>query len=87
MHITADDKTHWRTDIPGAPACWLSTLFLGVTNALDWNRDMAPWDDSAAFMNREPFTGGADDYLRLLMDKIMSETEKRLSGSPLHSGN
>ena len=43
---------------------------------LDWNRDMAPWDGPAAFKNGESFTGGADDYLRLLVEEIIPRAEK-----------
>ena len=53
---------------------------------LDWNRDMAPWDSPAVFKNGEPFTGGADDYLRLLVEEIMLEVEKGLAGPPAWRG-
>lgn len=53
---------------------------------LDWNRDMAPWDSPAAFKKREPFTGGADDYLRLLVEEIIPRAEKELPGPPAWRG-
>ena len=53
---------------------------------LDWNHDMAPWDSPAAFKKGEPFTGGADDYLRLLVEEIMPEAEKELPGLPMWRG-
>ena len=53
---------------------------------LDWNHDMAPWDRPAAFKNGEPFIGGADDYLRLLVEEIMPEAEKELPGPPVWRG-
>ena len=53
---------------------------------LDWNQDMAPWDSPAAFKNGEPFTGGADDYLRLLVDEIIPRAEKELAGPPAWRG-
>ena len=53
---------------------------------LDWNHDMAPWDSPAAFKKGEPFTGGADDYLRLLVEEIMPRAEKELSGPPAWRG-
>ena len=53
---------------------------------LDWNHDMAPWDSPAAFKNGEPFTGGADDYLRLLVEEIIPRAEKELSGPPAWRG-
>ena len=53
---------------------------------LDWNRDMAPWDGPAAFKNGESFTGGADDYLRLLVEEIIPRAEKELVGPPAWRG-
>ena len=53
---------------------------------LDWNRDMAPWDSPAAFKKGTPFTGGADDYLRLLVDEIIPEAEKDLATPPAWRG-
>ena len=53
---------------------------------LDWNHDMVPWDSPAAFKNGEPFTGGADDYLRLLVEEIMPGAEKELPEPPAWRG-
>ena len=53
---------------------------------LAWNRDMAPWDSPAAFKNGESFTGGADDYLRLLVEEIIPRAEKELPGPPAWRG-
>ena len=53
---------------------------------LDWNHDMATWDSPAAFKGGEAFTGGADDYLRLLVEEIMPEAEKELPGPPVWRG-
>ena len=53
---------------------------------LDWNHDMAPWDSPAAFKNGEPFTSGADDYLRLLVEEIISRAEKELPVPPAWRG-
>ena len=53
---------------------------------LDWNRDMAPWDSPAAFKKGEPFTGEADDYLRLLAGEIIPRAEKELAGPPAWRG-
>ena len=59
---------------------------LVAVSDLDWNRDMAPWDSPAAFKNGEPFTGGADDYLRLLVEEIIPRAEKDLAGPPAWRG-
>ena len=53
---------------------------------LDWNHDMAPWDSPAAFKKGEPFTGGADDYLRLLVEEIIPRAEKDLASPPAWRG-
>lgn len=47
---------------------------------LDWNHDMAPWDSPPAFKNAEHCTGGADDYLRLLIEEIIPTAEKEING-------
>ena len=52
---------------------------LATISNLDWNHDMAPWDNPAAFKKGEPFTGGADDYLRLLVEEIIPRAEKELA--------
>lgn len=59
---------------------------LAAIGNLDWNRDMAPWDNPAAFKGGEPFTGGADDYLRLLVEEILPRAEKNLMGAPAWRG-
>lgn len=53
---------------------------------MNWNHDRVPWDSPAAFKNGEPFTGGADDYLRLLVEKIIPEAEEGLNGVPQWRG-
>lgn len=47
---------------------------------------MAPWDSPAAFKNGESFTGGANDYLRLLVKEIIPRAEKELAGPPAWRG-
>lgn len=47
-----------------------SALTLVTINSLDWDRDMAPWDSPAVFKSAAPFTGGADDYLRFLIERL-----------------
>ena len=41
----------------------------------DWNSDMAPWDIPPISKSSEPFTGGADEYLKLLTEKIVPRAE------------
>lgn len=53
---------------------------------LDWNHDMVPWDSPPAFKNADPCTGGADEYLRLLTEKIIPTAEKKITGVPRWRG-
>ncbi len=58
---------------------------VAVSN-LEWNHDMSPWNIPPISANNTPCTGGADDYLKLLIDKIMPEAEKNIKGKPLWRG-
>lgn len=53
---------------------------------LDWNHDMVPWNGSAALKGGAPFTGGADDYLRLLVGDILPRAESGLTVPPAWRG-
>lgn len=81
---TYSDEGKQVFDSAQATGCPLFTL-VTISN-LDWNRDMAPWDSPAAFKKGEPFTGGADDYLRLLVEEIIPRAEKELPGPPAWRG-
>lgn len=50
-------------------------------SSLDWNHDMSPWEIPPVFKNADPCTGGADDYLRILIERIVSEAEKEIKGT------
>ena len=65
----------------GGPALTLVTI-----SDLDWDRDMSPWDSPAVFKSAAPFAGGADDYLRLLVEKIVPAAERLLPGPPIWRG-
>ena len=58
---------------------------VSVSN-LNWNYDMSPWEVPPVFKNAEPCTGGADDYLKLLIERIVPEAEKEIKGSVLWRG-
>lgn len=55
---------------------------LAAICGLDWNCDMAPWDAAPAFPRTSPFTGGTQEYLRLLTQKIIPLAEGRLANAP-----
>lgn len=67
--------------LPAAPP-----LTLVAISGLDWNQDMAPWDSPAVFKNAAPFSGGADDYLRLLAGEILPAAERQLPSTPRWRG-
>ena len=69
-----------------AQAAGYPPFTLVAISDLDWNHDMAPWASPAAFKKGTPFTGGADDYLRLLVDEIIPEAEKDLATPPAWRG-
>ena len=81
---TVSDEGYQIYEAAQATGCPPFTL-VAISN-LDWNRDMSPWDSPAAFKKGEPFTGGADGYLRLLVEEIMPEAEKELPGPPAWRG-
>ena len=69
-----------------AQAAGCPPFTLVAISDLEWNHDMVPWDSPSAFKNAEPCTGGADDYLRLLIDEIIPTAEKEIDGVPRWRG-
>lgn len=69
-----------------AQAAGCPPFTLVAISDLDWNHDMVPWDSPPAFKGAEPCTGGADDYLRLLIDEIIPTAEKEIDGTPRWRG-
>lgn len=61
-------------------------LSLVAISGLDWDRDMAPWGCPAVFKNTGAFSGGADEYLRLLVRDILPVAEAKLQGTPRWRG-
>ena len=61
----------------------LSLLCVGNLN---WNHDMTPWDCPPILTEDMPYTGGADEYLKLLLEDILPECLKRLNEAPSHIG-
>lgn len=59
---------------------------LAAVSDLEWNHDMAPWNIPAISEKDTPCTGGADDYLKLLLNQILPEAEKALPGIPSWRG-
>ena len=51
---------------------------------LNWDHDMTPWYCPPTSPKDTPCTGGADEYLKLLLDDIVPECLRRVNGTPSH---
>lgn len=51
---------------------------------LNWDHDMTPWYCPPTSPQDTPCTGGADEYLKLLLEDILPECLKRVNGTPSH---
>ena len=51
---------------------------------LNWDHDMTPWYCPPLSPNDTPCTGGAGEYLKLLLEDILPECLKRVDGTPSH---
>ena len=49
---------------------------LVVISGLEWNHDMVLWDIPPVSKNDAPYTKGADEYLQLMIEQIIPNTEK-----------
>jgi hypothetical protein len=58
-----------------------TTAVIAVTDA-DFSRDMSPWPAGRAFKGGMDFTGGADEYLKILVNEIIPAAEKFLGLAP-----
>lgn len=59
---------------------------LVAVSKLKWDHDMTPWYMRPISKHDTPCTGGADDYLKLLLDEIIPEAEAYLPGAPAWRG-
>ena len=53
---------------------------------LKWDHDMTPWYCSPLSENDTPCTGGADEYLDLLLNEIIPTAREHIKGEPVHLG-
>ncbi len=65
----------------GCPAFTLVAI-----SGLNWDHDMAPWDIPPISEDDTPCTGGADEYLRLLLEEIVPKAEEHIRGRTLWRG-
>ena len=59
-----------------------SGINLLVVNGLDWNCDMTPWPCQPLYKSGEPFGGGADEYLEVLVSEIIPCAKAHICGEP-----
>ncbi len=53
---------------------------------LKWDHDMTPWYCPPLSENDTPCTGGADEYLELLIHEIIPAARERIKGEPAYLG-
>lgn len=61
-------------------------LNLLVIGNIDWNHDMSPWYMPSIYSKEKSFSGGADEYLRLLIDEILPKAKELIEGAPGFTG-
>jgi len=57
-----------------------------VVGNIDWNHDMSPWYMPSIYSKEKSFSGGADEYLRLLIDEILPKAKELIEGEPEFTG-
>ena len=63
-----------------------TSINLLVVGNIDWNHDMSPWYMPSIYSKEKSFSGGADEYLRLLIDEILSKAKELIEGVPKFTG-
>ena len=53
-----------------------------VVGNIDWNHDMSPWYMPSIYSKEKSFSGGADEYLKLLIDEILLKAKELIEGEP-----
>jgi len=61
-------------------------LNLLVIGNIDWNHDMSPWYMPSIYSKEKSFSGGADGYLKLLIDEILPKANELIEGEPEFTG-
>ena len=59
---------------------------LAAVSGLRWDHDMTPWAIPPISPNDTPCTGGAQEYLGLLVGEILPRVEQNLSSAPSWRG-
>ncbi|MCR5670569.1 MAG: alpha/beta hydrolase [Butyrivibrio sp.] len=53
---------------------------------LNWGKDMTPWECPPLYKQEEPYSGGADEYTKLLISEILPRAKELIKGVPEHTG-
>ncbi len=75
------NRIHQLLQKEGSPDCTLACI-----SNLAWDHDMTPWDCPPISKHDTPCSGGADDYLQILIKQILPEVEKNIEGEPAWRG-
>ncbi len=54
-----------------------SGIMLACISGIAWNHDMTPWEAPAFFKKADPFTGGADEYMKKLEGTMLPEIQNK----------
>ena len=63
-----------------------TSINLLVIGNIDWNHDMSPWYMPSIYSKEKSFSGGADEYLKLLIDEILPKAKELIEGVPKFTG-
>ena len=61
-------------------------LNLLVVGNIDWNHDMSLWYMPSIYSKEKSFSGGADEYMKLLIDEILPKAKELMEGEPKFTG-
>lgn len=59
---------------------------VAAISGIDWDHDLTPWYCPPLVSNGNPCTGGADEYLNLLLNKIIPKICDNIQGEPEFTG-
>lgn len=57
-----------------------------VVGNIDWNHDMSPWYMPSIYSKEKSFSGGADEYLKLLIEEILPKANGLIEGESKFTG-
>lgn len=63
-----------------------TSINLLVVGNIDWNHDMSPWYMPSIYSKEKSFSGGADGYLKLLIEDILPKAKELIEGEPEFTG-